>query len=824
MGPLIFPLLVPILGQVAIWGASIGMSTALLTGVVTAVSYGLQIGIGLGLTFLGNKIFGPRQPKPEDRQVLVREATHPRFRSYGQVKVGGLLAYLTVQQGALYRVIVMGEGEISSVESHWIDDKEITIDGSGDVTSPSTYVNRINIQYRLGTDTQTHYTELAAVVADWTSAHDGLGMAHALVTLNAIKPEKFAKVYPRGEPNYRQIQKAAKVYDPREVAHDPDDPTTWEWSENAALCILDYLTHEDGLGLARTFFADADWEDAADDCDDAITLKAGGTIERYRMATTYDFSERPADVLGRMLQSCDGQLVPTAAGGLKLIVGKWITPTVTIDDDAIIDYEIARGRSIMDTANVIKARYTSRDHDYQATDADEWRDSTDVSARGELVTQLDFLCAPNHSQARRLMKAASYRLNPEWAGTLTCNLRGLAVVGERFITVTLSELGISTTFEVTSDPEIILSDENVVTGVRFSVTAVPSAAYDWVAADEEGTAPATPGDVTQDTTIEDMDNLAAAVEQRTVSGNNKVAVAVISWDAPVNGSLTPQIEIKLTSGGSTSWQGLNIAIDQDQTETGVLIDGEDYDVRGRFVTAAGTEGDWSSTVNFTAVANLTAPSDVTSVTLTAGTDSVTLTFNTPNDANFIKARIYRNTVNNSATATHVQDVYLAQNVAAGVTIASAPVGVWYYWVAASNGSNIEATRVAPTPTNVTVLGAELVANGGFSSGASWTTGTDWSIGAGVATKVAGAGATDLSQAISLTAGYVYRVVFTVSGYSAGTVTPTFTGGSTVTGTARSADGTYTEDLTAVTGNTTLVLTGNAAGAFNIDNVSVKRFG
>lgn len=116
---------------------------------------------------------------------------------------------------------------------------------------------------------------------------------------------------------------------------------------------------------------------------------------------------------------------------------------------------------------------------------------------------------------------------------------------------------------------------------------------------------------------------------------------------------------------------------------------------------------------------------------------------------------------------------------------------------------------------------ELLANGDFDTDASWTKGTGWTIHSGQAHKAAGTGS-DLSQAETLTAGVAYEVTFTVSDYVAGTVTPMFTGGTDVTGTARSADGTYTETLSAVTGNVTALLRASAAGDFSIDNISLKQ--
>jgi len=118
------------------------------------------------------------------------------------------------------------------------------------------------------------------------------------------------------------------------------------------------------------------------------------------------------------------------------------------------------------------------------------------------------------------------------------------------------------------------------------------------------------------------------------------------------------------------------------------------------------------------------------------------------------------------------------------------------------------------------LGTELATNSTFATDTDWTKGTDWTIGSGVATKTAGTAAT-LSQAVSLTAGFTYRLVYTIT-RTAGTITPQFTGGSTVAGTACSAAGTYVDILTAVSGNTTLEFSADASFAGTLDNVYLKR--
>jgi hypothetical protein len=118
-----------------------------------------------------------------------------------------------------------------------------------------------------------------------------------------------------------------------------------------------------------------------------------------------------------------------------------------------------------------------------------------------------------------------------------------------------------------------------------------------------------------------------------------------------------------------------------------------------------------------------------------------------------------------------------------------------------------------------VPGPELVTNGDFATDTDWTKGTDWTIGSGVATKTAGTAA-GLDQAIALVAGERYLLTFDLT-RTAGTLTPQFTGGTTVSGSGRTASGSYAEVLTAVSGNDTLRLNGNATFAGTIDNVSLK---
>jgi hypothetical protein len=120
-----------------------------------------------------------------------------------------------------------------------------------------------------------------------------------------------------------------------------------------------------------------------------------------------------------------------------------------------------------------------------------------------------------------------------------------------------------------------------------------------------------------------------------------------------------------------------------------------------------------------------------------------------------------------------------------------------------------------------VLGSELVTNGDFSSGANWTAATGWSIGGGVASCNAIAGA-NLDQTLVTTIGKIYAVSYTITSYTSGSVYARFTGSVNVTGVSRSSAGTFTEYINATSNNSVFRMRSSDIGFVgSIDNISVR---
>jgi hypothetical protein len=134
----------------------------------------------------------------------------------------------------------------------------------------------------------------------------------------------------------------------------------------------------------------------------------------------------------------------------------------------------------------------------------------------------------------------------------------------------------------------------------------------------------------------------------------------------------------------------------------------------------------------------------------------------------------------AANATALQNI---------VSASAARSGQW--WLKRRTGTGAVSVAIGET------TGSELVTNGEFGTDTDWTKGTGWTISAGVATG--GTATTSLyTNATNFPAGKLYRVTFTVTAYTSGTIRANL--GANVNGAIRNATGTYTEVLYPVAGD------------------------
>jgi len=177
------------------------------------------------------------------------------------------------------------------------------------------------------------------------------------------------------------------------------------------------------------------------------------------------------------------------------------------------------------------------------------------------------------------------------------------------------------------------------------------------------------------------------------------------------------------------------------------------------------------------------------------------------DGEFANAKIFEVAL----TAAQVADLYNNPEKVVPTGVANTALKLW---LPMQEGAGTTALNGAPD-----ALGSELVTNGDFATDSDWTKGTGWTISGGTAScDGSQSGNTDLSQNITTDASKQYKITYTISNYSAGSIFIRLNSGN-VTST-KSSNGTFTEILVGA-GGTQITLRGNSTFVGSIDNVSVK---
>ena len=554
-------------------GLSLGVAMA-----VGSAATSLAIGAALlGLSIAFSPRVGTATTKTPQAQAVINQSIGPRVRGYGRVLLGGTRAFFDSKDRYLHQVIMMHSGEIDAIESIRVGDRTVTLDDDGNVTTSAfTYKYDDNTKYairirtHLGTEDQLVDAGLqGAFPSVWTFAHRLRGIAYLVVRFRSPPQGDFQKIFPEGyNTPVRGLCRLSKVYDPR------TGNTTW--SDNAGLCILDYLTHPDGFKKSRSDCDLDSFRAFADLCDEAVPLKAGGTEKRYRLWGVYQLTDEPEDVLRKMRATCDAELYQNAEGKIAIRGGKWEPPTVTITDRDILGHTIEEGNNRFAAFNELKITYTSPQHDYQSIEATPWIDVADQDERGPIPSELDLDFVPSPSQARRLAKIHIAKSNPRWKGRIRTNLTGLDALGERTIRVILPELAIDDAFYVAG-----FSIDSELKSVEIEKLTISEAAYSWNAATEEGDNPALPEDTAPDLTYPIPEGLALiALDDHTI----QATVTPADED-----DLTLQVQVR--AGAGSDWEEMVTRTNNYQARYNA--DPGTYDVRARWTGAQDVTGDWT---------------------------------------------------------------------------------------------------------------------------------------------------------------------------------------------------------------------------------------
>ncbi len=396
--------------------------------------------IGIGLTMLLSK--RPKPPAPEDAAGVIQQPIPFRQFAYGSVRTGGAVMLFERVDNRLCKVLALFGHRIHSFGQLYLNDDAVTMEaGPATLTGPkkgyivkgegNRYVQpHVAIDTRYGLDTETAYEHVVEVMAGdnpgiWGVGHRGDGIASLMMVLRKGSDKFFSGIFPFGAPQPSIVCETALLFDPRVSGHDPDDPDTWEYSRNCALAMLHFQCFSE-FGYKRDYATAIvpvldRWIQAADDCDEPVAKKTGGTEPRYQLGFQMTAEQDRKVAVGTILAACDGWLCHRGDGTVVMDVGVYREPIITLTDADIKGFRILTDQPSRQRINQSVARYTSIDNNYVSVETDPIIDTADQLLRPgpPRAATLDVLAVQSVGQASRLHKRETIRQRARRSGTLT---------------------------------------------------------------------------------------------------------------------------------------------------------------------------------------------------------------------------------------------------------------------------------------------------------------------------------------------------------------------------------------------------------------------
>jgi hypothetical protein len=138
--------------------------------------------------------------------------------------------------------------------------------GAGQFGTSPTSKYRYVMNLHHGAASQTADPMLVASMPNWTSAHKLNGVCYIAAHYGYDKEGIWS-----GVPQLTVQVRGKKVYDPRDSGQTFGTPSTYEFSDNPALCFLDYITNNEyGKGLTASQINMTTFSSAANVCDTEV--------------------------------------------------------------------------------------------------------------------------------------------------------------------------------------------------------------------------------------------------------------------------------------------------------------------------------------------------------------------------------------------------------------------------------------------------------------------------------------------------------------------------------------------------------------------------
>lgn len=659
-------------------------------------------------------------------QVNVRDPAAPRQIIWGQRRVSGVL-YPVGTSGTnneyLHLILLLADHECEELGDVTFNDQVVPLDGSGNATG--TYAGYVRIKKHLGAYDQTVDTDLQTDLGSsyWPSTSTGGGIAYLYIRLKLSNT-----LFPGGIPEIYCLVKGRKIYNPGDVAQSDTDPTTWTFSQNAALITYDWirgvrtrnsagtLVANYGVGAAATEVDETALEDSANNCEELVTLADASTEHRYYANGTLLTSVKAGDGLDILKSAMAGDVV--FSGGTWLVLsGYYRTPTLSAFGEGDLRAPLKGVRlkpALADLCNSVRGVYISADNAWQPADFPQVKNATYKTEDGEedFPTDVELQMTTSSPTAQRLAKIILERSRQGITFLAPCKLGAWRVRPGDVITWTDADFGWSAKpFEVLAVALAVDNDAHgqPYLGVDLTLKETASGVWDWANGEE------TTVDLAANTTLRSPFEVAAptslvpTVTSFRQPDGTLIPQLQLAWTAPADAYVTTAgfIRIQYKKSADSDWIDWG-RVKGDQVFdyiTAALLLGINYDFQIRSENQLDQPSAWLQSLAFTVTADSSAPAVPTGLAAVVGTgQSVSLDWDDNTEADFSEYGIYRSTTSGVAGFSKIAEVRASRFVDVDVTIGTA---YWYRLTAFDDSENESAQCTAVTATPTTVPSASL---------------------------------------------------------------------------------------------------------------------
>lgn len=604
---------------------------------------------------------------------------------YGRTRVGGIRVYdasTGSNNNYLHRIMAFAGHEIESYDEIYLNDEVVTLDGSGNVTSPSRYNGYVRINRHYGTTTQTADADLISDTASletnagrWTTQHRLQGIAYLY-----IRFYYNASVFPNGIPSVSATIKGKKVYDPR--------TSTTAWSDNSALCIRDYLTEDYGFNQPSSRIDDTLVITAANICDETVDSES-----RYTCNGNFVTSFAPSQVLSDLLTSMGG-LLWYSQGKWRIKAAKYVTPTISLDEsDLRSGISLSTRHSRRSNFNTVKGTFKGAESDWQESDYPSVTNSAYLAADNNLVNTLDYPLpfTSTSKTAQRLANLVLRRNREQLTFSASFGLKAFQVDVGDFIYINNSRFGwVNKPFEVTNWTFGLVDSLDL--QVQMTLREISSAVFTAVNPaifEKNNTTLSNPFNVG---TV----GIALSDELRVI---NEQVLGILKIDLSSGDPNVDFTEVEYKLSADTDFVSLG-RFTTGRAEVVGVVDAY-YDVRVRAVNYLGVRGPWNTVSNWFVSPFVDPPSDVTNFAGNVVGNSLHLTWTAIPDLDLSHYRVRYSGLTTGATYSNAVDV--TDQVSRPATSVVVPARSGTYFIRAfdklGNGSLVPTPIVVVTDTS-----------------------------------------------------------------------------------------------------------------------------